>query len=113
MAKAIQIRNIPDLHAPHLIDLELLHVLSRLVASGDLQEHRADDVRTDFRDLVITRYPHEPLADRIWELRHNVTAYDAAFIAPAEALDYTLITCDVGAMATGHRAHIDLFGEPG
>lgn len=101
----------PDLHAPHLIDVEVLHALRRLVASGDLREDQAQDVRSDFRDLVITRYPHQPLADRMWELRHNVTAYDAAFVALAEALDAPLVTCDGHlARATGHVARIELFG---
>lgn len=106
------LREDPDLHAPHLIDVEVLHVLRRLVASGDLQEPRAEDIRTDFRDLVITRYPHQPLADRIWQLRHNVTAYDAAFIALAEVLDVALITCDARlSRASGHRARIELFSS--
>ena len=101
----------PDLHAPHLIDIEVLHALRRLVMQGDLLEDRAQDVRSDFRDLLITRYPHEPLADRIWELRQNLTAYDATFVALAEALDRPLLTCDARlSRAGGHRARVELFG---
>src|SRR5918999_5314543 len=77
----------PDLHATHLIDVEFLHALRRLCLSGDLSEDRAADVRTDFRDLALIRWPHDALADRAWELRRNLTAHDAVFVALAEALD--------------------------
>jgi predicted nucleic acid-binding protein len=83
-----------DLHAPHLIDLEILHALRGLVRGGKLGADRAEDVRTDFAALAITRYSHEPLADQIWALRENLTAYDAAFVALAKALDVPIITCD-------------------
>jgi predicted nucleic acid-binding protein len=83
-----------DLHAPHLIDLEVLHALRGLVRAGALAADRAEDVRTDFAELAIIRYGHEPLADRIWALRENLSAYDAAFLALAEALEAPLITCD-------------------
>ena len=100
-----------ELHAPHLIDVELLHALRRLVAAGDLSDDAAADARSDFADLVIIRYPHQPLSDRMWELRHNLTAYDAAFIALSEALAAPLITCDGRlAKSPGHEARIELFG---
>lgn len=83
-----------DLHAPHLIDIEILHALRGLVRAGQLSSDRAEDVRTDLSDLTITRYAHAPLADRIWALRDNLTAYDAAFVALSEALNAPLITCD-------------------
>lgn len=58
------------------------------------------------------RYPHHQLADRIWELRHKLTAYDAAFVALGEALDVPVITCDARlASASGHSAEIELFEE--
>jgi len=99
-----------DLHAPHLIDVEMLHALRRLTLAGALTADRAQDARTDFADLRILRYPHEPLADRAWELRHNLTAYDAVFVALAEALDAPLVTCDAGvAAAPTHRARVELF----
>jgi predicted nucleic acid-binding protein len=99
-----------DLHAPHLIDVELLHALRRLSLNGDLSDDRAADVRTDFAELALVRYPHEELGDRIWELRHNLTAYDAAFVSLAETLGAPLVTCD-GRLATapGHVARIELF----
>ena len=83
-----------DLHAPHLLDIEALHALRGLVRAGKITADRAADARTDLDDLAITRYGHEPLADRIWARRENLTAYDAAFVALAEALDTALVTCD-------------------
>lgn len=99
-----------DLHAPHLIDVEILHALRGLARSGAISDDRAQDVRTDVRDLALTRYPHEPLADRIWELRHNLSAYDAAFVALSEALGATLITCDAKLAASPNiAASVELF----
>jgi predicted nucleic acid-binding protein len=96
-----------DLHAPHLIDIEVLHALRGLVRAGKITADRAADARTDFDDLTITRYGHEPLADRIWALRENLTAYDAAFVALAEALDVALVTCDARlARAPGVSAEV-------
>jgi predicted nucleic acid-binding protein len=99
-----------DLHGPHLIDTEILHVLRRMTISGELSNERAEDARSDFAELAIVRYPHEPLNDRVWELRHNVTAYDATFVALAEMLAVPLITCDARlASASGSRARIELY----
>ena len=99
-----------DLCAPHLLDIELLHALRRLVGGGELSEGRAAAARSDFADLSIVRYSHVILADRIWELRHNLTAYDAAFVALAERLATPLITCDAGlAKAPGNAAAIELY----
>lgn len=100
-----------DLHTPHLIDTELLHALRRLVFRGELSDDRAADARTDVAALALTRYPHQPLSTRVWELRHNLTAYDATFVALAESLDVPLVTCDTRlAGASSHRAEIELFG---
>jgi len=99
-----------DLHAPHLIDVEFQHGLRRLVVAGAIHDDRAADARMDFADLTIVRYPHLSLADRMWELRHNVTAYDAAFLALAEALGAPLVTCDARlARAPGHAASVEVF----
>ena len=99
-----------ELHAPHLIDVEFLHVLRRLLRTGALSPDRAADARHDFQDLAIVRYSHEPLSDRMWQLPENVTAYDAAFLALAETLDAPLITCDAHlARTSGHHAQIELF----
>jgi predicted nucleic acid-binding protein len=100
-----------DLHAPHLIDTEVLHALRRLLRRGQISAERAHDARTDFAELTLVRYPHEPLNDRVWELRDNLTAYDATFVALAEALGVLLITCDARLAAAGHHAHIELHDD--
>ncbi len=102
-----------DLCAPHLLDVELLHALRRLVMAGQLSEDRAADARDDFADLAVTRHGHDALADRTWELRHNLTAYDASFVALAELLDVPLVTCDARlANPPGNRAAIELYEGP-
>ena len=82
------------LHAPHLIDLEVAQVLRRYVRRGELKADRAQRALEVMVEFPLTRYDHEPLLGRIWELRDNVTAYDAAYIALAEGLDATLVTRD-------------------
>lgn len=99
-----------ELLAPHLIDTELLHALRRLTVAGAISDERAADVRSSFGQLVLVRCPHEPLSDRVWQLRHNLTAYDATFVALAELLSVPLITCDARlAAAPGTRAEVELF----
>ncbi len=101
-----------DLHAPHLIDVEAVHALRRLVRRGDLSLERALAARQDLRDLTIIRYPHVALVDRMWDLREHLTAYEAAFVALSEALGVPLITADARlARATGHGAEIEAFSE--
>lgn len=103
-----------DLHAPHLIDIEILHALRRLNAVGELSDDRATDARADFAELALVRYPHFELSARIWELRHNLTAYDAAFVVLAESMKVPLVTCDARLKAAlGHAAEVELFGAAG
>lgn len=80
--------------APHLIDLEVTHVLRRFVIAGELAASRAREAIDDHLALGIVRYSHEALLDRVWQLRANCTAYDAAYLVLAEALEAALITCD-------------------
>jgi predicted nucleic acid-binding protein len=94
------------LHAPPLLDLEVTQVLRRLAWQGVISAHRADEAFRDLLDLLITRYPH-PLLLRIWQLRHNFSAYDAAYIGLAEKLGAALVTRDGRlASASGHAAAI-------
>ena len=98
-----------SIHAPHLLDLEIVQVLRRYALAGQLSAHRGGEALADLADLPIVRYPHDLFLSRIWELRHNVTAYDAAYLALAESLPGPLITCDARlAAAPGHRATIEL-----
>jgi predicted nucleic acid-binding protein len=97
------------LHAPHLLDVEVAQVIRRYAASGEIDSERGRMALTDLADLPLRRYPHDILLLRIWDLRNNLTAYDAAYVALAEALDAPLLTRDRRlAAAAGHRAQIEL-----
>jgi len=85
-----------DLHAPHVIDLEVLNAVRGWERTSVIRPAEATDILNAFLAIGITRYPHTPLADRIWALRHNLTAYDAAYLALAQALDAELLTMDSG-----------------
>lgn len=82
------------LAAPHLLDTEVAHVLRKHVLGGRLHEGRAAEALAHLDELVLDRYAARPLLARIWELRHNLSGYDAAYVALAEALDAPLITGD-------------------
>ncbi|MGC1449133.1 MAG: type II toxin-antitoxin system VapC family toxin [Candidatus Sulfotelmatobacter sp.] len=98
------------LHTPHLLDLEVVQVLRRLAWQGLVPARRADEAIRDLLDLRMTRYPHPVLVPRIWQLRHNVSAYDAAYIVLAEKLGAALVTRDRRlASASGHAARVELF----
>ncbi|HWA61395.1 MAG TPA: type II toxin-antitoxin system VapC family toxin [Caulobacteraceae bacterium] len=98
-----------SLHAPHLLDVEVAQVIRRYVAKGDLNAERGRLALTDLSDFPLQRYPHDIFLPRIWQLRANLTAYDAAYVALAEALDSPLLTRDVRlAAAPGHAAQIEL-----
>ena len=81
-------------HAPHLIDIEIAHVLRRYVLDGTFDEEHAARTLRHWRQLDVERYPHEPFLDSVWRLRDNVTAYDAIYVALAEALGELLVTAD-------------------
>ncbi|HME08007.1 MAG TPA: type II toxin-antitoxin system VapC family toxin [Bryobacteraceae bacterium] len=97
-----------ELIVPHLLDIEVASALRRLVASQRVDSLRIKQVLRQLVELPAERYPHGPLLGRIWELRHNFTAYDAVYIALAEAADAVLYTCD-GKLAIGHRARVMVF----
>src|SRR3954469_10707785 len=99
-----------DLHAPQLLDVEVLSALRRVVAAGDAPAERADDAVAALRDLPVERYGHDALVPRIWELRRNFSAYDAAYVALAEAIaddGAPLITADARlARAVGSHTRV-------
>ena len=100
-----------SLHVPHLMDLEVLHALRRQALRGALSPRRGAEALQDLASIMLVRYPHTSLMERIWELRENLTAYDAAYIALAEALDAPLVTMDARLVqALGHRAAVELYG---
>jgi len=93
---------------PHLIDVEVMSALRRLVAGQRIDSHSSRQFLAGLAALPAQRYSHTPLTGRIWGLRHNFTAYDAVYIALAEATDSVLYTCDEK-LLKGHRARVVLF----
>ena len=100
-----------ELHVPHLFDIEVLHALRRHSLRGDLSEKQSWLILSLLHEMSAVRYPHAPLAARIWELRENLTAYDAAYVALAESLEAPLITMDARlAQVPGIRAAVEVYG---
>jgi len=87
-------RDEDGLHAPHLLDVEVLSALRRLVRSRELRVERAEEAIEDLGLLRLTRHGHLDLTSRVWDLRENFTVYDAMYLALAESLNATLVTCD-------------------
>ena len=99
-----------SLHVPHLMDLEVLHALRRQALRGTLSPRRGTEALEDLVNIMFIRYPHTSLVERVWALRHNLTANDAAYVALAEALDAPLVTMDARlAQAAGHNAAVELY----
>jgi predicted nucleic acid-binding protein len=96
--------------APHLVDVEVISAIRRLAAGQRIEAHRSRQLLAGLAALPAERYSHTPLIGRIWELRHNFTAYDAAYIALAEATGSVLYTCDEK-LSRGHRARVVLFAS--
>jgi predicted nucleic acid-binding protein len=95
---------------PHLLDVEVASALRKLLAGQRVDPHRCEQLLTALATLPAERYAHTPLLTRMWELRHNFTAYDAAYIALAELTDSVLYTCDEK-LSKGHRARVTVFGS--
>lgn len=95
-----------SVHAPHLLDVEVLSALRGLTLGGKLELEAAEQARTDYFALTIARYELLGLADRAWELRHSYTTYDACYLALAEALGAPLYTCDRKLASSEHAAEI-------
>jgi predicted nucleic acid-binding protein len=97
------------LHVPHLIDIEVAHAMRRAWLQGLLDAVRAEEALDDLAAWSLIRYPHDLFLSRIWSLRHSVTAYDAVYVALAETLEVTLLTCDARlASSSGHDAIIEV-----
>lgn len=97
------------LHTPHLLDVEVAQVIRRYAANREIDAERGRTALADLADFPLHRYPHDFLLPRVWELRNNLTAYDAIYVALAEVLDAPLLTHDKRlAAAPGHHARIEL-----
>ena len=98
-----------SLHAPAVLDLEVAQAVRRVCTTGQVPVWRGDGVIADLGMLPVRRYPHTPLLPRIWSLRGNLSSYDAAYIALAEALRAPLLTRDRRlAAARGHAAVVEV-----
>ena len=91
------------LHAPHLLDVEVAHVVRRYAGTGDIDEEVGRAALADLAYFPLRRYAHDFLLARVWELRNDLTAYDAIYVALAEVLDAALLTRDRRLAATARR----------
>ena len=113
-AVAERIASTQSVHAPALLDIEVAHVLRRYCAAGEISDRVAERALNALAELDAVRYTHELLLPLIWRLRHNLTAYDGAFVALAAALEAPLVTLDTRLarapwpQLAGRAARIDL-----
>lgn len=96
-----------EVAAPCLLDVEVSQAIRRCFLAGIISNVRAAKCIEHLADFNALRWPHEPLLPRIWALRHNFTAYDAAYIALAEGLGSSLLTCD-SSLARGGAVNCDI-----
>jgi len=110
--QAIGIRltdGVEQLQAPYLLDIEVLQVIRRYTLRNVISQTRGWQAIEDYNNLLLRRYPHTPLLARIWELKANLSAYDATYVALSEALNAPLLTCDLRlANAPGHHARVQV-----
>jgi len=100
-----------EFHAPHLLDVEVTQALRRLVRTGEVRVARAEEAIADLADFDLHRHAHVDLLGRAWALRNNLTAYDAMYVALAEAMASPLVTCDGPLGGTpGHVVHVEVIG---
>jgi predicted nucleic acid-binding protein len=103
LARELAGREHEPLHAPELVEPETLNALRRLATGGSVTDQRATEAAADLANTRLIRYPHAPLRERVWELRHNLTAYDAVYLALAEALDEPVLLTGDGGLAARAR----------
>lgn len=95
-----------EIHAPHLLDVEVTSVLRALELGRALKQDRSEEALDDYWSFTIQRHDLEPLSRRVWQLRHQFTSYDASYLSLAEALGAPLVTCDKKLATSGHRAKV-------
>ncbi len=107
-----RLRGEGDLHAPHLIGVEMTSALRRRVRLGQTNPDAAWTVLADVATFPLMRWDHEPLLSRVWELRDNLTVYDAMYVVLAELLDARLLTTDARlGRAPGVRCEVEVLAD--
>jgi predicted nucleic acid-binding protein len=105
LERELAAREQEPLHAPDLVEPETLNALRRLAIRGSITDQRASEAAADLANTRLIRYPHAPLRARVWDLRHNLTAHDATYLALAEAFDDpVLLTGDAGLAARARNS---------
>ena len=102
-----------NVHVPHLFDLEVVHAFRRYERRGLIPAPRIERAFKRLQNLQLVRYPHYAFLAQVWQLRANVTAYDAAYLALAKALAAPLVTTDRPlSRVPGLRAEVEFYGDP-
>ena len=110
-AARCRINSATQVHTPHLVDIAVASAIRRLSKADGFPSDLATTAIGQLDELPLTRYPHRPFLDRIWELRDTLTPYDACYVALAEAVGAPLVTLDATlAKATGVRCRFEIIG---